>query len=60
MLQLSTMLKSKALILEKEAWGCLTACLDATKICGLWDILEDLFEECSDFEEKVSPPLSGG
>ena len=56
MLQLSAMLRSKALLLEKEAWGPLTACLAGTKTSGLWDILEDLFEECSGSEEEESAP----
>ena len=56
MLQLSAMLKSKALLLEKEAWGHLTASLAGTKSFGLWDILEDLFAECSESEKEESPP----
>ena len=56
MLQLSAMLKSKLLLLEKEAWGHLRTCLAGTKTCCLWDILEDLFKECSDSEEEESPP----
>ena len=56
MLQISAMLKGKALLLEKEAWGHLTACLAGTKTFSLWNILEDLFEEWSDSEEEESPP----
>ena len=49
------MLKSKALLLEKEAWGCFTASLAGTKTSGLWDILEDLFAECSESKEEGLP-----
>ena len=56
MLQLLAMLNSKALLLEKEAWGCLAASLAGTKTSGLWDILEDLFAECSESEEEEGPP----
>ena len=56
MLQLLAILKSKALLLEKETWGHLTPSLAGTKTSGLWDILEDLFMECSDSEEEERPP----
>ena len=56
MLQLSSMFKCKALLLEKEAWGHLSASLAGTKTSGVWDILEGLFMECSDSEEEESPP----
>ena len=56
MLQLSSMLKSKVLLLEKEDWGCLATFLASSKTSGLWDILEDLFAECSESEEEESPP----
>ena len=50
------MLKSKASLLEKEAWGYFTASLAGTKTSGLWDILEDLFDECPETEEEEGPP----
>ena len=56
MQQLSSMLKSKALLLEKEAWGYLSASLASTKMSGLLDILEGLFMECSNSEEEESQP----
>ena len=43
MLQHSAMLKSKALLLEKEALGCFAAFLEGTKTSGLWDILEKIY-----------------
>ena len=51
MLQILAMLKSKALLLEKEAWEHFAASLAGTRTSGLWDILEDLFVECSESEE---------
>ena len=56
MLQLLAMLKRKALLLEKAAWGCLTVSLAGTKTSGLWDILEDLFVDSSKSEEEEGPP----
>ena len=56
MLQLSSMLKSKALLLEKEAWGSLSTSLAGIKTSGLVSITEGLFTECSDSEEGESPP----
>ena len=56
MLKLSAMLKRKALLLEKEAWGNLAASLAGTRTTGLWDILEDLFAECSESEGEEGPP----
>ena len=50
------MVKSKTLLLEKEAWGHFSASLAGTKTSGLWDILEGLFTECSDCEGEESPP----
>ena len=45
MLQLSATLKTKAALLEEEAWGCFAASLAGSKTSSLWDILEDLFDE---------------
>ena len=56
MLQLSAVPKSKASLLEKEAWGYFTVSLVGTKTSGLWDILEDLFNECPETEEEEGPP----
>ena len=55
-LQLSVMLKSKASLLEREAWGYFTASLAGTKTYGLWDILEYLFDESPETEEEEGPP----
>ena len=56
MLQLLAMLKSKAVPLEKGAWGCFVAYLAGTKTSGLWDTLKDLFAECSESKEEEGPP----
>ena len=50
------MLKSKALLLKKEPWECFAASLAGMKSSGLWDILEDLFAECSESKEEEGPP----
>ena len=58
-LHLSATLKSKAALLEKEAWGCFTASLVGTKTSSLWDILEDVedvFDKIPEFEEEKGPP----
>ena len=56
MLQLSGTLKAKATLLEKEAWGHLSASLVGCKTSGLWDLLEDLFHKMSEGGEEESPP----
>ena len=56
MLPFTAILKAKAALLEKEAWGHLAASLAGSKTSGLWDLLEDLFGEISEAEEEGSPP----
>ena len=56
MLQLSTTLKSKAALLEKEDCGCFMASLVGMKTSSLWNILEDLFDEIPEFEEEEGSP----
>ena len=50
------MLKSKASLLEEEAWGYFVASLAGTKSSALWDILEDLFNELPEAEDEEGPP----
>ena len=57
MLHLSAKLKCKASLLEKEAWGYFADSLAGTKTSGLWDILEDLFNECPETEEEEGAPF---
>ena len=46
----------KEFLLEKEAWGCFAAFLAGSKTSSLWDILEDLFDEHLEVEEKEGSP----
>ena len=56
MLQLSSTLKMKAALLEKEAWGCFVTSVAGSKTSGPWDILGDLFDEIPEVERKKNPP----
>ena len=55
MLQLSAFFLSQASFLENQDWRYPVASLAGTKLTGLKDILEDLFDECPEAEEEEGP-----